>query len=660
MLNKKIKIISIILIFLISLILFWFIGVKNGKYINPVTINCFEKSGIINNEIRVYRVAPSGAIFEIFKNKKNEYNDRYYKNIIISFPKNAEFDKVEIKIGKTLKTFSFDEIKNKWTPINNDTLNTISKDNFISFQSGNDLYINKSKINKFTFVNWSGDINVLLNIFNLENIIFAVFFSIIFYLLFFNYQGKNILYFFILALISVVVYYFLLHLIYEKGFKDDAWSLSFIHNYFVKHLESGFTFGGGLASIEYFGKSQALIYAPLLSIFGWTKSNVHIISSLLIFLSGAVWYFILTKIGFDKKVVILFSLLIVFCEPFIISGNISRPEATTFFFVSLALLFLVYDIHILAGFFALVAVENHPMGIISLFLILAIILSNLRFYLNDKKKIIKSLIFLSAGIIIGGLYYIFLHYNILSTFKNQIRGGTEIGNTIIQYFKYQRGMPFFKIYPGDKITVFAFLEFLLIFSAIPVFIFALIKGKYKENKFVFYYFILTISASILIPRNNMFYMLMYYPAFLIVLLFSFKKEIVYKTFFICLFSLFLLKYYDKSINNCRYRDYRTFEKNIPSYIPDKRLAILGASYEYYAFINYKFYAATETDYFNSTDYLRKNDKELYLIEDNDSRMPDSSYAKVLKEYLDKYYNKQIINSVVLNNERFDIVNYKIK
>ena len=162
----------------------------------------------------------------------------------------------------------------------------------------------------------------------------------------------------------------------------------------VRHIDPSVTFGGGSASPHIFGMTQAYVYSFILNITGWTKGNAHLLSTFFMAASALSWYFISRKLGFTPKSALLFSLMILWCDPFFREANLSRPESLTFFIVTLSFLLFIYNKPLLSGLTALIAFENHPMGLFAIVFIAAYIV-----YSGGLKKIkiLPAGLFFSPG-----------------------------------------------------------------------------------------------------------------------------------------------------------------------------------------------------------------------------------------------------------------------
>ena len=238
-------------------------------------------------------------------------------------------------------------------------------------------------------------------------------------------------------IVSIIVSYLRLNLIYNVEDVDDAWSLSFIYNALVRHLPPDASFGGGLADLRFFGTTQAYVYAGFLDLFGWTKYNAHLLSALFMVLSALAWYGILTRLRFSRKLSFFFALLVLWCEPFFREAVLSRPESMTFFLVSAGFFFLVRQWYFAAALLGVIAVENHPMGVMFFVYALAWVASVWRPRASlDRRLAARNGLKFTAGLLCGAAYFLALHYQSLAHTLQLVAKGVGMleGTVLSQYF----------------------------------------------------------------------------------------------------------------------------------------------------------------------------------------------------------------------------------
>ena len=191
-----------------------------------------------------------------------------------------------------------------------------------------------------------------------------------------------------------LVYYFL-HLKYWIYYIDDSWTLTYVYAYIFYGLDMDLVFRPENSDkvFLYFGKTYHFLYGTIFNIFGWTKSNALTISTGFIFINAFLWYLITGVLGFSRqlRIVSLFSILLF--PAFFSSANMARPDAMTLFFILLTFLFFLKRQYFPSGFTMLVGFENHIMGAVSIFYLIAYVIYNRKEFLADRKELLKKVLF---------------------------------------------------------------------------------------------------------------------------------------------------------------------------------------------------------------------------------------------------------------------------
>jgi hypothetical protein len=441
----------------------------------------------------------------------------------------------------------------------------------------------------------------------------------------------------IIMSVSIVASYIGLNLIYNIEDVDDAWSLSFMYNAFVRHIPPESTFGGGMANLNFFGMTQAYVYAGILNCVGWTKGNSHLVSAFFMLLASCTWYGILRKLNFSRKVSLYFCLLVLWCEPFFRVALLPRPEALTFFLVSLAFYFLVCErFYFPAGLLAAVAVENHPMGIVFFVYALAYAASRRAEYWKDRRLLARKALLLAAGVACGAVYYVAIHFHYLHQSAHIVRqGATELaGSVLYQYF-------FVCVNYFRHVADFVFFCFCLVLY--------FWKGLYKENRFVLFFLLFLVAANFVNPRGNYEYSLYFYPGFLLLSLFVFEKfkrlEWAAAILFLFFFAYNLTIVYRKHSY-----DFNAYVATLQSAVPGNSIQVVGSTNEWYAFRDREYYPAIITYNFDTAA------PSFYLIEGNDYRLGHAGDKRKVpfREQIEHRYSGAPVASVAVNGERFDI------
>jgi len=457
------------------------------------------------------------------------------------------------------------------------------------------------------------------------------------------------IYLLILSLI-IVFTYIRLFLIYNPEFVDDAWYLSFIYNKFIKKIPVESTFGSASYNFKFWGLTYAYIYLYILNFLGWTKTNAHFISLLFIFIGSFPWYFIVRSLTGEKKVAILFLLVLIISEPFLLSGNSSRPEAITFFFFSFLILLLIRDNFFFSGLLFGILIEIHPVAPLVGVYIFPLI------YLKYKKerKVMRIIGYFITGTIVGLVYYILLHFEHLSLMPTAIARSVEPLNRFLLYEYFRLGIPH-KLenvyYVFDKMRL---IELLALSIA---FLFSIYQFIKKQSIYPFIFCAASLIGLFLLPHHNSLYIVLFYWPFLLAMTIFFTRFRVLGFLFLLLFiSTFLYRY---SFYYRHAKKYKNFEHNVVmlrKQIPFDNRVILGSTNEWFSFMDRRFYPATYTMYFP------ENEEMIYLIKENDYRLntPGGSGSIALKKYINNYYINVKSKSLYVNNQKFEILLLKKK
>jgi len=327
----------------------------------------------------------------------------------------------------------------------------------------------------------------------------------------------------------------------------------------------------------------------------------------------------------------------VWSEPFFREATIARPEALTFFLVSLSFLSFISGWHLSSGVLALIAFENHPMGIIVFIYILSWIISEWSVFFKVKTAAIKKLLFFIGGIIIGSVYYFTLHYSGLSSINVFIQEGMRgfLITVLYQYFfvtaKYYRHI----------VELVFFSACLLIFIR---------KGFFKEQRFILIFLTGILAANFINPRPNFHYTIYFYPSFLLLSLAALEKidKMMWGVSF--LFVLFLAYYLSIYYRNHDY-NCNTYSTRIASIVPADNLPVVGSPNEWFAFKDREFYPATYTGYFNTSA------PAFYLIKEDNYRngYTDAPGNVRFKEIIASNYAEKPVESLKIYGETYEVV-----
>jgi hypothetical protein len=403
-----------------------------------------------------------------------------------------------------------------------------------------------------------------------------------------------------LYLVAIFAVTILLHGIYRPENMDDAYFLSFAYNHVVRGLEGDISFGasagsGGYGGVTFFGKTFTYLYGTLLNVFGWTKSNAHLISTSIVFISALVWMAILKQFGFSRRLTVFFGLALILVEPIFGAANQARPDVLVFLLAALALLFFVRGRFIAAGFLAVVSMEVHPAGIISFFWAAGAAMA-MRLSSPQSRRIAFGTMGLplAMGMALGVLYYLGLHHRNLGALSGALAGGNTGGvySILIEYFlktKYYRHLP----------ELALFLACALWFLG---------KRLYRKNMFIPAFILASLAFATLLRRPSFMYMIYVYPAFLLLVFWVFEQGQRLRTIAI-LWLLYLLPQYAFVYVQNQDWDFSKYLARVQQAVPSDATPVVGRVNDWFAFMARPFYAV---DYFG--DFRNLNLQEFYMVE----------------------------------------------
>ena len=422
-------------------------------------------------------------------------------------------------------------------------------------------------------------------------------------------------------LLLILLTYCFLHGIYRPDNMDDAWFLSFAHNHIVKGVETDSTFGstpggGGFGGVVLFGKTYTYLYGSILNAVGWTKSHAHIISLICTVFSAVCWSCLLLKNGLSRRLSILFGLSLLLVEPYFGAANQARPDALSFLLVSAAALAFSFHRNLLAGLLSAVAIEIHPVGISAILFIAALFLSEQDAATRTWRAAVRTILWLSAGLLAGLIYYYLLHAQHLSLIATTIQqgnvGGNEVNHILVEYFfktKYFRHIP----------------ELVAIVAAAAMF---LLKRHYRDTRLVPALFVVCILFTLIIRRPNFMYTIYVYPAFLLLILWLSEKYNLLRVAAVLLL-LYLIPQYGLVYVKNRNWSMDRYIASIQKAVPEGTAPVLGRPNDWFAFLDRPFYT---TDYRGNLEGILA--QEIVLIEDDLYR---GGHYPELKKLIEKSY-----------------------
>ena len=384
----------------------------------------------------------------------------------------------------------------------------------------------------------------------------------------------------IFALLSIFAIYFLLHTKYYVYYVDDTWFVSEAYHYVSTGKTEDVLFRTPDAPdrVLLFGKTFFYIYGRFFAAAGWTKSNAHILSSIFIWLSAGLWFLIARQLNFSGQLQKLFPLSILIFPAFFSAANIARPDALIFFLSTLTFLLFLKRLYFLSGFALLISLECHLMGMTGFFYILSYVIFERKTFLSNKQKLIGSIAFFLTGTALGAFYYYSLH---------KVDFSFEKLRTVLSLKKEMSDFKF-----GFIIRYFVrdfwyrhVWELLLIITSAGLFI----KNRlWRYQPFVTVFLPVMIVSSFVASRPNPNYMLFVYPAFLLLIFYTFEKlQMIHKLLW-CAGSALVVLY------GCHYLFNRSFDfqavvTETRKNLPDENLPVIGMPDNWFAVPERVFY-----------------------------------------------------------------------
>jgi hypothetical protein len=443
-----------------------------------------------------------------------------------------------------------------------------------------------------------------------------------------------------LALLAIAIagVYAALNGIYRPENGDDAWTLSFLHNYRTRGIEYDLTFtgredAGGQNGLELFGKVQDAVYSPLLERTGWSRASAHWLSAVLMLAACVGWGVIVANRSGSGPAGVFVALAMAMLEPFFAAANQARPDALAFLLATLALLCFLKRVGVLAGFLAALAFEAHPMGAIGAFYVAAGIVSEW-FAGGDARDSLK---WRTADLIVGGLLgagvYVGLHWPHVAKLPGLLTGEnpTAPGAFLYEYFfrtKYLRHLP----------------ELALIIAVLAVY-FA--RGDWRRHAFATSLLILTVLSLLALRRPNFHYAIYVYPALLVV-----AAGVLERTGRVSLgaaaLAALLLPQYGMVWHMNRGFDFGTSLERLRAAVPDDGTPVVGNPNAWFAFREREFYAHE----YKPASFEGLGLKRFYLVENR--AFAAEPRFQPLRQAIERDYERRAITAYDYHRDRLTV------
>jgi len=438
-------------------------------------------------------------------------------------------------------------------------------------------------------------------------------------------QTRNFIGLFVVIILAA--YYFLhgAHVLYNG---DDAWTMTRLYHFSKTGINMDTIFRAVTTDerVQIFNQFFNYLFTSWLNLFGWTKSNAHLLCTGLMVLAAFIWYKIIKTLNFSHSIAVVFALTLFLFPAYYGTANLVRTDPLTFLFSALSFYLFIKQRYFFAAFIGSMAVETHPMGIITGFYILAYIVAEKNLFFGKMQLWKKALGPLLIGLALGIGYYLILHAHVLNperlqkTLLDNRNNAKELPNYLITYF-------------AQTEWYLHVWEFFLMLGTI---IWFTTKKGWREKSFVGWLLIFMIISTFVTGRPNRVYMVFIFPAFHLMLLYSAElagklKEITY-----LLLVVFILHYANLYRMNHSY-DGETICEKTTTLIPDKSIPVVGMADNWFAAKDHEFYLI----YNSIHDLVDRPFERFYLIENEYLHIAPISIK--MEEYaLDKKLTKDAL------------------
>ncbi|MCR9287264.1 MAG: hypothetical protein NXI23_07785 [Bacteroidetes bacterium] len=413
-----------------------------------------------------------------------------------------------------------------------------------------------------------------------------------------------------LSIFLITMIYFLMHGRYILHHVDDAWFGSRIYHFFT----TGFNIDTVFDAPEVVDKTQIFyvffnsLYGSILDFFGWSKSNAHLICTFFMALSAPVWYFIFRKMKFSFEVALLMGLSLMLFPVYFKAANHVRPDSMAFFLGSLSLLLFLSRYYLFSGLMLMIAFESHLMTCTFGVYMVTYVGCNWDEYFGDRKKFFQNVGWFVFGILLGLLYYYWLNRDVLTIDRvtSLLMGHRNMGEQ--EFFKH-----IFTTYFVQKRWYLHIWEFFMI--AISLYLY--FKHKlHKKLPFIGILIGVLFLSTIILSRPNKNYMIYFFPAFQMLIFYTFEQIGKLKTFAQILILLFILQY---SFRYFQYHDFdlREVMAQTEMSIPDKTIPVVGIPDNWFPAREHKFYPI-----YRSVEGFPKEELDTFYLIRNDYKFQD--------------------------------------
>jgi len=411
----------------------------------------------------------------------------------------------------------------------------------------------------------------------------------------------------ILAIIGLSYYF--LHTCLNIYYEDDSWTLSNAWNLMIHGSDNDLIFldQDGAFTGQLFGKLYFISIGTFLNLFGWTKSNAFLFNSGLVMVAAFVWHLILKKLAFSNKTAQLMPLFLPIFPPVFFAAHTGRTDTFTFLLMSIGVLLFVKKYYVPACLVAVLAIESHIMGVVTLFYYAAYFLSRQTDLKLSKPiasgiRVIKSnhrlLAECTIGLIIGFGIYMMLHFQtfdlsaLTEIIKSKSNMVSPVNNYILAYF-----------------TDFDWIHHLPEFALLASTVFIYSKQKlYRQNKFLFFLLVLLVVSTLITRRENRNYFIYLAPCILMLFFYTFEKIKKTKVLVLALTGICVLYFSSIYYKNHEFK-FDQFVSFVEESTSSKDIPVVGMPDVWFAAYDKEYYPIH-----NERDFNKIQLEEFYLVE----------------------------------------------
>ena len=391
---------------------------------------------------------------------------------------------------------------------------------------------------------------------------------------------------------AVVILYIGFHGRYLAEYIDDAWVMSWAWNLY-KHGEVRDTvFGEPGGGTVHFQRTIAIVYGAIASVLGWTRGVGYGVSKFFVVASSVCWYFIIRKLGLRKAAAWIFVGVMLLMECYFGIANKIRQEPIGLFFCSISLLLFVIRRYLFSGLLLGIAVEAHPFTFIGGFWILAYLFVLWPELKADPKKYLVGALSFLGGLVLGFGYWLMLHGLYVNEMVPMNR--SPIWGTVGHGLHVNEMAPLSRITIGNIFQEYYFTsryswrhwpEAVMIIVAIAIFV---VRKKHRDHPFVLPFLVAVVTASLVISRGNIHYIVYLYPAAILVIL-TVAEDLGVTPLLVFGLLLFQLPQYAWLFWNQKEYNHRAYIAELRKAVPPGHEPVYGHPNAWFAFQEREFY-----------------------------------------------------------------------